>query len=59
MDTSEKDFETGIFNYLAANGYATLGPISRMRIRSNTVHFGGADHRTLWSAACRERWQAT
>src|ERR1035438_6470247 len=24
----------------------------------NTVHFGGADHRTLWSAAFGDRWQA-
>src|ERR1035438_428237 len=26
-----------------------------MRLRCNTVHFGGADHRTLWSAAFGER----
>src|ERR1035438_5356965 len=29
------------------------------RLAHNTVHFGGADHRTLWSAAFGERWQAT
>jgi hypothetical protein len=28
-------------------------------LKVNTVHFGGADHRTLWSAAFGDRWQAT
>ena len=27
--------------------------------KTNTVHFGGADHRTSWSAAIGERWQTT
>jgi hypothetical protein len=31
----------------------------KARLGLNTIHFGGADHRTLWSAAFGERWQAS
>src|ERR1035438_6181851 len=41
----------GVIRDSAGNLYGTTS--------SNTVHFGGADHRTLWSAAFGERWQAT
>ena len=47
-----------------SNGYVSdvvsgRRAISKARAKDNTVHFGGADHRTLWSAALGERWQAT